>query len=79
MPKKNLESPGRDYLPTTEPAKIWLVGHLFSLSDAFGNGDQWIDHNTRISIKPGETGDGAYLRQFGEALPSRHFVFEIDR
>lgn len=50
----------KGFVDTLAPAASWEVGYLFTWSEPFNN---WIQHNTRLTIKPGETGLQAAKRE----------------
>ena len=67
--------PPEGFSTTDEPMDIWRVGFLYVWSDVF---ESWLDDRAMLSIKPGETGKEAYLREFGETLPHTDSVFWVD-
>jgi len=73
-----MKPPQSNHVDTTdETSSIWLVGLVYTCSEAWGQ-PCWVGPQNRISIRPGETGRIAYNREFGVELPSSDTVFFID-
>lgn len=62
---------------TDAPATIWSAGTVFVWATGFSP-PCWLNTQERISIRPGETGKAAFLRQTGETLEEGEFIFSSD-
>lgn len=69
----------RDPLPAgyelAKPSSEWQVGYPLLWAQGFSP-PCWLVHNQRITIRPGETGEEAYEREYGSP-PSRDEVVVV--
>ena len=62
-------------------ASVWQVGVIFSRINpditTFKDAD-WLDHRIRVSIRPNERWQDAYIRQFHEPPEARFQCFFVE-
>lgn len=60
------QKPPNGWMPVPE-TRQWHVAVVFYLSNAFGERDNWVRGRGQLTIRPGETWQAAYKREFGES------------
>lgn len=70
--------PPKGWSKTDVAVNEWRAGLVFYWSENAFDKPCWVEHRTRVSIRPGETGSQAYQRECGRSLPHNTFVFWRD-